>query len=100
MQRVSIRSFDYPDDSATLIVQVPTLDQETANDLTISIEGPGIPGRRVVKLSGISAELLAARDRVNAHYPLGIDLIVIDQEGRIIGLPRTTQITIVTGVEA
>ncbi|CAN5709368.1 phosphonate C-P lyase system protein PhnH [soil metagenome] len=93
-----VGSFDYPDDSATLIVQVPTLDQETANDLTISIEGPGIPGRRVVKLSGISAELLAARDRANAHYPLGIDLIVIDQEGRIIGLPRTTQVTIVTGV--
>lgn len=93
-------SFDYPDDSATLIVQVPTLDQNVAADLTIVVEGPGVPGRRVVKLTGVGGEFFAARDRANAHYPIGIDLLFIDQEGRIIGLPRTSQVTVVTGVDA
>lgn len=93
-------SFDYPDDSATLIVLVPSLDQEADADLTISIEGPGIPGRRVVKLTAVTGELFAARDRAVSHYPIGIDLIFIDQEGRISALPRTTQVTIVTGVDA
>jgi alpha-D-ribose 1-methylphosphonate 5-triphosphate synthase subunit PhnH len=92
-------SFDYPDDAATLIVQTPALDQKTG-DLTLALEGPGVPGRRVIKLSGVSAEFFAARDRANAHYPIGIDLLFIDQEGRIIALPRTTQVTIVTGVDA
>lgn len=93
-------SFDYPDDSATLIVQVPTLDQDAATDLRISLEGPGVPGRRIINLSGVTGELFAARDRANAHYPIGIDLIFIDHEGRIIALPRTTQVEIVRGVDA
>jgi alpha-D-ribose 1-methylphosphonate 5-triphosphate synthase subunit PhnH len=93
-------SFDYPDDSATLIVQVPTLDQDEASELTLSLEGPGIPGRRILKLTGVAAELFTARDRAIAHYPIGIDLIFIDFEGRISALPRTTQVRIVTGVDA
>jgi alpha-D-ribose 1-methylphosphonate 5-triphosphate synthase subunit PhnH len=92
-------SFDYPDDAATLIVQVPSLDQ-AEGDLTLSLEGPGVPGRRLLKLGGIDAGFFAAREQANRHYPIGIDLILIDQEGRIAGLPRTTQISIVTGANA
>jgi alpha-D-ribose 1-methylphosphonate 5-triphosphate synthase subunit PhnH len=93
-------NFDYPDDAATLIVQVPSLDQAQAGETTLSLEGPGVPGRRLLKLSGIDAAFFAAREQANRHYPIGIDLILIDQEGRIAGLPRTTQVSIVTGANA
>lgn len=93
-------SFEYPDDSATLIVQVPTLDQAIANDLSITVEGPGVPGRRILKLSGITPAFFEARSRANAHYPLGIDLLIVDLDGRISALPRTSQVSIITGAKA
>ena len=38
-------------------------------------------------------DLLAARDGAIAHYPMGIDLLLLDRAGRLLGLPRTTTIT-------
>lgn len=74
---------DYPDRSATLIVQMAELGVGT-----ITIAGPGIKGRRGFSAAPLPADL-AARLAVNRGlYPLGIDLILTAPEA-VMGLPRS-----------
>jgi alpha-D-ribose 1-methylphosphonate 5-triphosphate synthase subunit PhnH len=79
-------SLAYPDDSATLIVDV----HEGADD-TYRLTGPGIQHEMQCGLA-FNEEIVAALADANAHYPCGIDVLLVDAEGRITGLPRTTHI--------
>jgi len=76
-----------PHFSATLIIETDSLIGGTKLRLT----GPGIQ-------SAASAEPLLreswvdARAERNAEFPLGLDMIFVDAEHRLLALPRTTQI--------
>ncbi len=72
---------DYPDRSATLIVEVPTLDGTGTR-----LSGPGIAAETRLPLPDPAS--LAANA---ARYPLGVDLILTCGD-RIAGLPRSTRI--------
>ncbi|MFG1222824.1 phosphonate C-P lyase system protein PhnH [Xanthobacter wiegelii] len=74
---------DYPDRSATLIVQV-----ESFGAGAIAIEGPGIRGRRSFAAAPLPADLPARLTANRALYPLGIDLILTGP-GTVMGLPRS-----------
>ncbi|PWJ21884.1 phosphonate C-P lyase system protein PhnH [Jannaschia seohaensis] len=76
---------DYPDRSATLIVEVPALDGP-GHRLT----GPGIETEASLPLPDPQA--LAANA---ARYPLGVDLILTCGE-RLAALPRSTRIDLET----
>jgi alpha-D-ribose 1-methylphosphonate 5-triphosphate synthase subunit PhnH len=89
-------SLEYPDDGATLLLDVPSLDQETSGALSLELTGPGIRTAQVVRLSDVAPELIASRNRAVAHYPMGIDLLLIDRFGRIVGLPRSTSVVVHT----
>jgi alpha-D-ribose 1-methylphosphonate 5-triphosphate synthase subunit PhnH len=39
---------------------------------------------------GLGREWIAARAAKNREYPLGVDMIFVDPEGRVAALPRTT----------
>ncbi|UDQ90336.1 phosphonate C-P lyase system protein PhnH [Xanthobacter autotrophicus] len=81
---------DYPDRSATLIVQVQELG---AGALVLA--GPGIKGRRSVSAAPLPADLPARLAANRALYPLGIDLILTAQGpdglGAVMGLPRSVK---------
>lgn len=85
-------SLAYPDDSATLIVLADGLSdgESGAGDLLLS--GPGIDGERRVRNGGLTPELVSARREVVRQYPTGLDLLLMDAAGRLLGLPRTTRI--------
>ena len=85
-------SLEYPDDGATLLLDMPALDQETDGAITHTLSGPGIRAEQPIRLPGMSPALLASRERAIEHYPTGIDMLLIDRSGRITGLPRTTTI--------
>jgi alpha-D-ribose 1-methylphosphonate 5-triphosphate synthase subunit PhnH len=87
-------SLEYPDDGATLVVDVPSLDQAEAGSLELTLAGPGIESVRRLRLAGLPAAFFHARNRAVAHYPTGIDVVLIDRTGRLVGLPRTTGISI------
>ncbi|MFN3661610.1 phosphonate C-P lyase system protein PhnH [Yoonia sp.] len=73
---------EYPDRSATLIVELP--------DLTNAgpvLRGPGIKDQAQLSLPDI-----AAFQRNNALFPLGLDFI-FTCGNRLAGLPRSTRIT-------
>lgn len=76
---------DYPDRSATLIVQVSDFGTGA-----IVLEGPGIKGRRSFSAAPLPSDLPARLAANRALYPLGIDLI-LTAPGGVLGLPRTVK---------
>lgn len=75
LSRFAIGTPDYPDRSATLIVEVAALAPATHR-----LTGPGIRGASVQRLPGVRPE---------ARFPLGLDLILTCGDS-LAGLPRTT----------
>ena len=79
----SIGEDRYPDRSATLVIQVPSLTGGPATRWT----GPGIDGAIEVAIAGLPDDFWAQWDDNHALYPLGVDVIFAC--GReVIGLPR------------
>ena len=72
----------YPDRSATLIVEVDRLEQDGA-----TLSGPGIKDTHSLSLPEI-----AAFQHNAGHFPLGLDFIFTCGD-RMAALPRTTQVT-------
>lgn len=81
----------FPDEGATLLMLVPSL-VAAGDGALVELTGPGIPGRATTRLSGLTAADLAALALVNAEPPLGIDLLLIDDEGNLLCLPRSTRV--------
>lgn len=77
-------SLAYPDESATVIVDVG----DTAHS-AYRLIGPGVQDEMRGELA-LNAECVAALAEVTANYPCGIDVLHIDSQGRVTGLPRTT----------
>ncbi|MBT2666823.1 phosphonate C-P lyase system protein PhnH [Bacillus sp. ISL-4] len=76
-----------PHESAMIILEVPDV---TKGDAMI-LSGPGIQEESFISLPNVSA-WLGVRNEKNIEFPLGIDMYFVDQQDRLIALPRTTQI--------
>ncbi|TVX82690.1 phosphonate C-P lyase system protein PhnH [Peribacillus simplex] len=76
-----------PHESAMIILEVPDV---TKGDSMI-LSGPGIQQESFISLPNVSA-WLGVRNEKNREFPLGIDMYFVDQQDRLIALPRTTQI--------
>ena len=72
---------------ATIVVQVATLSEKGG----LALSGPGIES---MKRLGIEPrpDWIAAREARNVEYPLGVDLVLVDEASRLAFLPRTTTI--------
>ncbi len=62
---------EYPDRSATVIVQTGAL----SSDEGVTFRGPGIASRRVFSAAGISETVWADIERNHQGFPLGVDVI-------------------------
>ncbi|RMD82643.1 MAG: phosphonate C-P lyase system protein PhnH [Chloroflexi bacterium] len=82
----------YPERSCTVFLSVPAI---VLNGETLRLRGPGIATTTTVGLRGVAPTELAAIASRPSRFPLGIDLFLIDQQGRCLGLPRTTQIEVI-----
>ncbi len=80
-----------PHISATIIAEVEQIRQGEG----LVLRGPGIFQELHLTIEG-SEKWVHARAQANCEYPLGIDLILVDSDNRVICLPRTTQILEVT----
>lgn len=85
---VKIGNLVNPHKSATIIFEVGSLLKGYHYELI----GPGIKTKNELHCT-IHPEIIEKRREINAEYPLGIDFILIDSQGNVIGIPRTTQIT-------
>ncbi|GCE48967.1 alpha-D-ribose 1-methylphosphonate 5-triphosphate synthase subunit PhnH [Thermosporothrix hazakensis] len=81
-----------PEESATAIYCVTALDTEIPGPIMLELSGPGIETTHTVSITGLDrleiAHIVATRQR----YPLGVDIYLIDENGRCLGLPRTTRL--------
>jgi alpha-D-ribose 1-methylphosphonate 5-triphosphate synthase subunit PhnH len=80
-----------PEDGATLVALVRRIG---ADGLALSCAGPGVRSSTRLRVAGLSSETMAARNVACSAYPLGIDLILVDVDGRVAGIPRTTTVTV------
>lgn len=81
----------YPDESATLVLLVPTPDRSSDAGLWLALDGPGVPPDDRVPVAGLPAGFFEARNQA-VDYPRGFDLLLVDAEGRVVALPRSTRL--------
>ncbi|MHC5249551.1 phosphonate C-P lyase system protein PhnH [Enterococcus sp. LJL90] len=78
-----------PQNSGTVLGFVQDLFLE---EVPYQLSGPGILGNKLIGLPLVLSDLFSIRENLNQEYPLGIDLILTDQLGRLLFIPRTTQV--------
>jgi alpha-D-ribose 1-methylphosphonate 5-triphosphate synthase subunit PhnH len=86
--KLPVGTADYPDRSATLILQV--LEFSPGHGLLLS--GPGIPKPLPFGASSLPKLVMDAISHNRVLYPLGLDVIIVTPSA-VIGLPRSTRIT-------
>lgn len=89
----SAGSADFPEQSATLLMAVPSLDTGPA----VEWRGPGIQDVHTVRLAGLPANFWSQWQANHAAFPQGVDLIFTCGV-QAIGLPRTTHVRRLEGV--
>ena len=80
-----------PDQSATLILKVNKLGK---GDHRLKLSGPGIKEIEYLSIKGLDLDWLSKRDDWNCAFPLGVDIILVDDQ-HVAALPRTTKVEVV-----
>ncbi|MGW3955975.1 phosphonate C-P lyase system protein PhnH [Streptomyces sp. NPDC004752] len=65
-------------------------------DVCLNVSGPGVDGQRRIGVVGLDPAGVAHRNAACSSFPDGFDLWLLDQDGLICGLPRSTRIELVT----
>jgi len=89
LERFDLGSEEYPDRSATLIVEVAGLHAGDA----LRLSGPGIATVAELCVDGIAPAFWAARAALAPLFPRGLDLVLTAGE-RLAALPRTTRVEV------
>lgn len=82
----SVGTAEYPESSATILVQVPALEGGPA----IGLRGPGIKDRAHIAPQGLSPPFWHVVERNAALFPRGADFVLVSGR-QICALPRTTR---------
>lgn len=88
-------TLEAPEDGATAVYLVRSLSPE-GGELTLELDGPGVRGTQRLGVSGFSAEEIVEIRASRAAYPLGVDVYLVDGDGHVVGLPRSTRIGVVS----
>lgn len=91
VERMKKGSLSYPDEGATLVLDVDGLG---VGQLSLTLTGPGVKGRKTISVSGLSLSLVEALQECNAEFPLGVDLVMTDASFRVACIPRSSRVQI------
>lgn len=92
----TLGTLESPELSATLVLTVDALsDALTTADaaVVLQLQGPGVPGTRVLAVSGLHPDWLARRAAWVGAYPTGVDIVLAAPDA-MAALPRTTRIVV------
>jgi alpha-D-ribose 1-methylphosphonate 5-triphosphate synthase subunit PhnH len=78
-------SQDYPDRSATLIVQVESL----STGFQLNLRGPGIERTQLLSVGPLPADFADRAAENRSLFPRGVDLLFVSVDG-VAGIPRST----------
>jgi alpha-D-ribose 1-methylphosphonate 5-triphosphate synthase subunit PhnH len=80
-----------PEDGAKVGLACNALTEGAKGETTIELTGPGVKGRRLLGVDGVGREVFDALRAANAMFPAGVDVWLVDELGRVAGLPRSTR---------
>jgi alpha-D-ribose 1-methylphosphonate 5-triphosphate synthase subunit PhnH len=83
---------EYPDRSATLVIQVPGFAPGA-----VALSGPGIRGSESFGVTGLGPAFWAAMADNHARFPVGLD-VIFTAPGLVAALPRSTEIRLLESV--
>lgn len=86
LEELAPGTHEYPDRSATMVIEV-----QAFRDSDIEVSGPGIPVPSGFGAAGIGATFWEAMARNHDRFPLGIDVIFVTPRS-MAALPRSTAI--------
>ena len=84
-----------PEDGAKVGLACGALTEGGPGETTIELKGPGVPGRTRLGVDGVGREVFDALRAVNAMFPAGVDVWLVDERGRVAGLPRSARQAVV-----
>ncbi len=91
VKEASKGTFVSPELSATLFFMIPTAQRSNTTQLILS--GPGIKTTRAATLP-VDVSFVEALIESNTMFPLGVDCFFLNENGDILGMPRTTRIEV------
>ncbi|MCC0632817.1 phosphonate C-P lyase system protein PhnH [Clostridioides sp. ZZV15-6388] len=92
--QIKIGSFEYPDESTTIIHQVNELSTDYKDKfIRLYLSGPGIKSKKNLYIDGVKQEFLEKLLMINKDYPTGADLILIDKKGEVAFIPRSSKLS-------
>ncbi len=87
-----------PESAARLVVECTDLSMEPAatavHEVSLELQGPGVDGRRGLRLTGVDPALLQALAARNQDFPAGIDAWFVAPDGATAAIPRSTKVRI------
>jgi alpha-D-ribose 1-methylphosphonate 5-triphosphate synthase subunit PhnH len=66
--------------------------RQPVSDLALTLQGPGIAGKKMLFVRGLNAALVEGLQQSNSEFPLGVDVILTDGDGRMACIPRSSRI--------
>ncbi len=85
LDRLAQGTHEYPDRSATLVVQA-----QRFNTRDIELSGPGIRGRLGFGVAGVPSAFWAAMAENHARFPVGVDVIFTTPDA-LAAVPRSSE---------
>jgi len=88
-----VGSLRYPEEGATAVVDVSKIsDTPIDGALALTLSGPGVPDTKTVYIQGLDAGILSDFVTQNTEFPLGMDLILTDDNDALVCVPRTAKL--------
>ncbi len=84
-----------PEDGAKVGLACGALTEGGPGETTIELSGPGVPGRTRLGVDGVGRDVFDALRAANATFPAGVDVWLVDERGRVAGLPRSARQAVV-----
>ncbi|MGL4788738.1 phosphonate C-P lyase system protein PhnH [Cetobacterium sp.] len=90
LEQINIGTLENPHEGATLILKVPKISE----DKYLELKGPGIKNSKFLKIETLGEDFFGKRAEINREFPLGVDMVFLDELGNICVLPRTTKVEV------
>lgn len=88
LKNVKHGTYEDPQESATIIL----LCSRISGEENLCLSGPGIDGEYTLNVYPYVKKVIQLRNSLKIEYPLGVDLIFVDLQGNLLGIPRLVKV--------
>ncbi len=100
LERLKQGSAEYPDQSATCVVDVTAWRAAEVSEAgAVSLRGPGVCDVITLAVDGMDAGFVRQHQAMQEHAPCGVDIFFC-VAGAVLGFPRSTRLLLGTGSKA